>query len=61
MLLTSSWLERVEGGPEPGSVNHLARVARVVRVGLDRVFLFEERRKGDAPCRAKTMECCVTS
>ena len=28
MLLTSSWLERVEGGPEPGSVDHFVVVPR---------------------------------
>ena len=36
MLLTSSWLERVEGGPEPGSVDQLLRVLRVVRTARDR-------------------------
>ena len=36
MLLTSSWLERVEGGPEAGICSQLVRVPRVVRAPRER-------------------------
>ncbi len=38
MLLTSSWLERVEGGPEPGSMypfgSRRSRGSRAHRIGI---------------------------
>ena len=36
MLLTSSWLERVEGGPEAGSVDQLVRAVVAVRTVRER-------------------------
>ena len=53
MLLTSSWLERVEGGPEPGSVDHLVRVPRVPRVCPDRGLQTTKQGKAMRPVALK--------